>query len=93
MISLQRFEDEDLLLFSGPLSVRFFLFFHVRTTTFQFLSFSQYALCLCAHQHVSLSASRCLRQAFLNRKKAAEASVLFTLLQPCVCPFAGLCPF
>lgn len=60
-----------LVSFSVPLSVPFFslLFFPFPPPMFQCLSFSQHALCLCAsYQHVSLSASRCLRQAFLNRK-------------------------
>lgn len=52
-----------------PLSVPFILFFLSPPPYVSFfLFFSQHALCPCPYQHMSLSASRCLRQAFLSRK-------------------------
>lgn len=46
-----------------------------------FLSFSQHALFLCtSYQHVSLSASRCLRQAFQSRKLLQlQSCLLFSI--------------
>lgn len=74
--SISFFSLISLVILFAP-SVLFFLFFSIPPPGFQFLSFSQHALCLCtSYQHVSLSASRCFRQAFLNRK--------LLLLQPCL---------
>lgn len=71
----------SLLPSSLPLSVLFFLFFPSPPPMFLFLSFTQHALCLCAsYQHVSLSASRCLRQAFLSRKlRQLQSCLLFSI--------------
>ena len=75
--SISFLSPPSLLSSSLPLSVPFVPFFPFPPPVFEVLSFSQHALCLCAsYQHVSLSASRCLRQAFLNRK--------LLQLQPCL---------
>lgn len=59
-----------------------------------FLSFSQHALWLCvSYQHVSLSASRCLRQTFLSRKLLQLQSCLLFSIHLSVPSVAGLCPF